>query len=81
MQEQEEEDQANNQQEETEAGGGIRLGNRRGKKPAKGGVDRSNLHKKQLTTGKAAAPSGGVLLGTYDEKDIEFMRNAVQQLC
>ena len=39
--------------EEGETGGGIRLGNRRGKKDSKkGGVDRSNLHKKVITTGK-----------------------------
>jgi len=70
MQELDEDDQ-NNQQEEDNAGGGIWLGNRRGGKKgaAKGGVDRSNLHKKVITTGKSA-PGGGVLLGTYDEKDV-----------
>lgn len=79
MQEQEEEDQANQQQED-DNGGGIRLGNRRGKKQSKGGVDRSNLHKKVITN-KPSAPGSGVLIGTYDEKDIEFLRNAVQSLC
>lgn len=40
-------------------------------KKAKGGVDRSNLHKKVITTGKTGGSvGGGVLLGTYDEKDV-----------
>jgi hypothetical protein len=73
MQELDEDDQ-NNQQEEDNAGGGIRLGNRRGGKKGttKGGVDRSNLHKKVIASGKSA-PGGGVLLGTYDEKDVSLI--------
>ena len=73
MQELDEDDQNNQQQEDDNAGGGIRLGNRRGGKKAtgKGGVDRSNLHKKVIAGGKSA-PGGGVLLGTYDEKDVSY---------
>lgn len=73
MQELDEDDQNNQQQEEDNAGGGIWLGNRRGGKKgaAKGGVDWSNLHKKVITAGKSA-PGGGVLLGTYDEKDVSL---------
>ena len=66
--------------EEGETGGGIRLGNRRGKKDSKkGGVDRSNLHKKVITTGKPVTT--GVSIGSYDEKDIEFMKKSIQALC
>lgn len=68
MQEQEEEDGNQNNQEDGDNGTGIRLGNRRGKKQQKGGVDRSNLHKKVITTG-STGPSA-VSLGSYDEKDV-----------
>lgn len=75
MQEQEEEDQP---EEQADTGaGGIRLGKRLGYKKQKGGVERSGMHKKVITQPKM---TGGAGLG-YDEKDIEFMKNAIQQLC
>jgi len=54
------------------------LGKRRGPKKAKGGVERSGMHKKVITQPKIGG--GGSGLG-YDEKDIEFMKTAIQALC
>ena len=43
----------------------------------KGGVERSEPQKKVLKAGRVK-PSVGI---GYDEKDIEFMKNAIQALC
>jgi hypothetical protein len=74
MEDEEEEEAANQQQDQPEEGG-IRLGKRRGPKKAKGGVERSGAHKKVITQPKVSVG------GKYDEKDIEFMKNAIQALC
>lgn len=65
-------------QEEEPEEGGIRFGKRKGHKNKKGGVERSNLHKKVITQPKAGMMSTGI---GYDEKDIDFMKNAIQALC
>ena len=60
MEEDDEEEQVQEQPKAEE--GGIRLGMRLGKK--KGGVNRSEVHKKKLTSN---APKG---MGGYDSRDV-----------
>ena len=73
---------------QNEAGGPkIKMGRlgKRGKKPAEGGAPAKGEEKSKSTAGGAAAalskgaamhPSGG-----FNEKDIEFMKKAIQVLC